>query len=114
MSEKTSGWGAFRDSANIDDLTMITYESHEQYEELLRALYEEFTPHGIMEDNQVLRLAKMIWSRNRTDRYVQLKMYDKQLKLRFTNEFSHIRADCRRQGRPSRYLLSAPRISAFR
>jgi len=90
MSEKTIGWEAFRDSANIDDLTVLPGESYEEYEDLLRELYEELTPHGIMEQIQVLKLAKAVWSRKRTDRYVQLKMYDKQSKLRVTNRISHL------------------------
>jgi predicted ribosome quality control (RQC) complex YloA/Tae2 family protein len=43
-----------------------------------------------MEDVQVLKLAKAIWSRNRIDRYVQVKMQAKQNEISFTNKISHL------------------------
>jgi hypothetical protein len=89
MSGKTTSWDAFRDSANINDLIMLPGESHEKYEDLLRKLHEDLTPNGIMEEIQVLKMTKAIWTRQRTDRYVQLKMHETQLKLRVTNTISH-------------------------
>lgn len=90
MADKTSDWEAFLDNAHVEDLTMIGYETHEDYEKLLRALYEEFTPHGIMEQTQVLKLAKMIWSRNRTDSYTQRKMSNQQSDISATNRISYL------------------------
>jgi hypothetical protein len=90
MSGNTNGWEEFLERADIEDLTMIGYETYEEYEEFLRALYEELTPHGIMEENQVFRLAKVIWSRNRIDRYAQLKMRGKQIEISVTNRISYI------------------------
>src|SRR5471030_1922944 len=90
MSEKISDWEAFRDSANIADQTMLWGETYEEYENLLRKLYEELTPHGIMEENQILRLAKAMWTRNRTDRNVQLNMHVKRDELRVKNRISHL------------------------
>jgi hypothetical protein len=90
MVDTSKAWEEFLDSANIEDQTILWGESYERYEDNLRKLYEEFTPHGIMEENQINRLAKSIWTRDRIDRNVQFKMNAKQNELRANNLISHL------------------------
>ena len=90
MSDTTCDWEAFRESANIEEQVMLSDETHEQYENHLRRLYEEFKPVGLMEENQILKIAKTIWIRNRLDRYTQYKMRAKQHDIENTNKISRI------------------------
>jgi hypothetical protein len=90
MVDTSKGWEAFRYRAGIAEQTMLWGETHEDYENLLQQLYQEFTPNGPMEENQVSRLVKAMWTRNRTDRFVQLKTHAKLVELKARNKISHL------------------------
>src|SRR3977135_2715912 len=81
MSDELKQWEAFLDRAEIYDQTMIIGEKLEDYETLLRGLYDELTPRGIMEENQVFKLANAIWRRKRIDRWIQCMVFYKQVEL---------------------------------
>ena len=78
---KTSGWEAFRDRAEIFETTMIAAEKHQEFETLLRELYEEFFPDGKTEEDLVNRLAVLHWERRRLYRSEQVKMEIRQAEL---------------------------------
>jgi len=78
---KTSGWEAFRDRAEIFETTMIAAEKHQEFETLLRELYEEFFPDGKTEEDLVNRLAVLHWERRRLYRSEQFKMEIRQGEL---------------------------------
>ena len=78
---KTSGWEAFRDRAEIFETTMIAAEKHQEFETLLRELYEEFFPDGKTEEDLVNRLAVLHWERRRLYRSEQFKMEIRQAEL---------------------------------
>jgi hypothetical protein len=89
MTDK-SGWEAFRKRAKIPEKTMIGAETHKEYESALRELYDEFEPHGITEQDLVIRLASLRWDRNRLDRFGQLKMLDRRNEVASTNQRSDL------------------------
>src|ERR1700730_9157690 len=90
MSDKSNGFEEFLNRAEIYELTMLPGESHDEYEEMLRALYEEFKPCGLMEEDQILKMATAVWKRKRWDRFLQIKMAASQRNIRVTNKFSHV------------------------
>jgi hypothetical protein len=79
--DKTSGWRAFIDRAQIYETTMIPAETHQAFESLHRELYEEFSPVGITEERLVQRLAVLNLERDRLSRYAQLKMEIRQAEI---------------------------------
>ena len=76
MSEQASACETFLEKASIEDLTFFGDETPEQFADVLRNLYDEVKPAGFLEENQVFRIAKAIWTRTRFDRSMQVKMFD--------------------------------------
>ena len=73
-----SGWEAFRDRANIYEMTMMPSENVEDFEDLLRSHFEEFRPDGTTEEFHTREIAKWRWERDRYERSQQLLMFGRQ------------------------------------
>jgi hypothetical protein len=82
-----SGWEAFRDRGNIYEMTLLPNENLEDFEDLLKGHYEEFTPDGTTEEDLTLQIAKWRWERDRYDRSQQLAMFRRQFEFMTVNEF---------------------------
>jgi hypothetical protein len=82
-----SGWEAFRDRANIYEMTMMPGENVEDFEDLLRRHYEEFRPDGTTEGFYALEIAKWRWERDRYERSQQLSMFRRQWEFATINQF---------------------------
>jgi hypothetical protein len=89
MPNKVNGWEAFRDRANIDSITLMPGEDHEDFENLLRDHYEEFTPDGTTEEYLTIEIAKLRWERDRLDRSLQLEMSVRRSELMVEHELAH-------------------------
>jgi len=80
-----SGWEAFRDRANIYEKTLLPGENLEDFEDLLKRHYEEWTPDGTTEEYLTLDIAKWRWERDRYERSQQLSMFRRQYEFRSVN-----------------------------
>ena len=80
-----SGWEAFRDRANIYEKTLLPGENLEDFEDLLKRHYEEWTPDGTTEKDLTLDIAKWRWERDRYERSQQLSMFRRQYEFRSVN-----------------------------
>jgi hypothetical protein len=89
MPNKVNGWEAFRDRANIDSIALMPGEDHEDFENLLRDHYEEFTPDGTTEEYLTIEIAKLRWERDRLDRSLQLEMSVRRSELMVEHELAH-------------------------
>jgi hypothetical protein len=82
MPSKNSGWKSFRDRSSIYDMvTFVSKKSDRAFEDILRELYEEFSPVGITEERLIGRLAVLYWERDELCRYLQFKMEIRQGEL---------------------------------
>jgi hypothetical protein len=86
---KTSGWKAFRDRAKIFEITMLVGEKLEDFEDLLKSHYEEWTPDGTTEEYLTLEIAKLRWQRDRCERSQQLLMDLRQHDFVTCNRLAH-------------------------
>ena len=84
-----SGWEAFRDRANIYEMTMMPSENVEDFEDLLRSHFEEFRPDGTTEEFHTREIAKLRWERDRYERSQQLSMFRRQWEFANINQFLH-------------------------
>lgn len=80
--KKANGWRGFRDRAPIHDTTMILAETQQDFEDLHRELYEEFSPVGITEERLVQRLAVLNLERDRLYSYMQFKLKTRQAEIK--------------------------------
>jgi hypothetical protein len=68
-------WKSFRDRSSIYDMvTFITEQSERTFEDILRGLYEEYSPVGITEEELIRRLATLFWEREELCRFFRFKM----------------------------------------
>jgi hypothetical protein len=81
-----SGWEAFRNRANIYETTLLPGENLEDFEDLLKRHYEEWTPDGTTEEYLTLDIAKWRWERDRFERSQQLSMFCRQYEFRSVNQ----------------------------
>jgi hypothetical protein len=81
-----SGWEAFRDRANIYEITLLPGENLEDFEDLLKSHYEEYTPVGTTEEFLTLDIAKCRWERDRYERSQQLSMFRRQYEFMTINQ----------------------------
>jgi hypothetical protein len=82
-----SGWEAFRDRANIYEKTLLPGENLEDFEDLLKRHYEEWTPDGTTEEYHTREIAKLRWERDRFERSQQLSMFRRQSDFMTINQF---------------------------
>ena len=81
-----SGWEAFRDRANIYEKTLLPGENLEDFEDLLKRHYEEWTPDGTTEEYLTLDIAKWRWERDRFERSQELAIFRRQYEFRSVNQ----------------------------
>jgi len=82
-----SGWEAFRDRANIYEITLLPGEDLQVFEELLKRHFEEFRPDGTTEEFHTQEIAKLRWERDRYERSQQLSMFRRQWEFANINQF---------------------------
>jgi hypothetical protein len=81
MPSKT-GWESFRDRTSIYDLmTFVPRKSGRAFENILKKLYEEFSPVDISEEELVQRLAVLYFERDQLRLYFQFKIEIRQAEL---------------------------------
>jgi hypothetical protein len=80
----SGGWVAFKNRAEIYEISLLPGETYEQFEALLKDHYEEFLPDGTTEEHKVRHLATLRWERDRLDRSLQLSMLRRQFELTTT------------------------------
>ena len=79
---KASDWKSLRDRSSIYDMvTFVTEQSDRTFEDILRGLYEEYSPVGITEEGHIRRLAVLFWERDELCRYFRFKMEIRQAEL---------------------------------
>jgi hypothetical protein len=82
MPSKNSGSKSFMDRSSIYDMvTIVTKQSYRAFEDILRELYEEYSPVGITEEEHIRRLAVLFWERDELCRYFRFKMEIRQAEL---------------------------------
>jgi hypothetical protein len=84
-----SGWEAFKDRANIYEITLLPGEDLQHFEDLLKRNYEEWRPDGTTEEFHTLEIAKFRWERDRYERSQQLSMFGRQYEFVTINQFLH-------------------------
>jgi hypothetical protein len=68
-------WKSFKDRSSIYDMvTFVTEQSERTFEDILRGLYEEYSPVGITEEELIRRLATLFWEREELCRFFRFKM----------------------------------------